>query len=219
MPRSTVPVPVSETLAVTEDTVRKPRLSPNRRRTMFWSSCSSLVVRIASLYAGRPDRMISGPSQAQPASAAASATPAVRATRVDRVIEPSTDQRVGMRARSSELPVEIRGDEEDPAVVEGADEVAAAAERHRQRALPVDIEVAAVRVLARDAPAERLAHQVLGAHAKAPRGVGGKLRRDVRAVLELGIVSNAEVQQPRVAQAVLRAGRDVPGVLVVQVCR
>src|SRR5215475_5091517 len=108
-------------------------------------------------------------------------------------------------ARTSELPVEIRGDEEDPAVVERADEVAAAAERDRQRALPVDIEVAAVRVLARDAPAERLAHQVLGAHAKAPRGVGGKLRRDVRAVLELGIVSNAEVQQPRVAQAVLRA--------------
>src|SRR5262245_25709012 len=80
MPRSTVPVPVSETLAVTEDTVRKPRLSPNRRRTIFWSSCSSLVVRIASLYAGRPDRMISGPSQAQPANAAATASAAVRAS-------------------------------------------------------------------------------------------------------------------------------------------
>src|SRR5262245_39331591 len=69
------------------------------------------------------------------------------------------------RARASELPVEVRGDEEDPGVVERADEVAAAAERDRQSALRVDIEVTAVRVLARDAPAERLAHQVLGAHA------------------------------------------------------
>src|SRR5262245_10074373 len=168
MPRSTVPVPVSETLAVTEDTVRKPRLSPNRRRTMFWSSCSSLVVRIASLYAGRPDRMISGPSQAQPASAAASTSPAARAERVNLINAPRMSRSAAagswqILARTSELPVEVRGDEEDPGVVEGADEVAATAERDRQRALPVDIEVTAVRVLARDAPTERLAHQVLSA--------------------------------------------------------
>lgn len=51
-------------------------LSPKRVRTMFCSNCSSLVARMALLYAGRPERTASGPTQVQPERAIASATAA-----------------------------------------------------------------------------------------------------------------------------------------------
>ena len=83
----------------------------------------------------------------------------------------------------------------------------------RQRAALVDVDGAAVQQRARDAPLERLAHLLLAAHPEAPRGVDRQQRRHVAALLEARVVGDAEVQRPRIGEAVLRAHGDVPGVL------
>src|SRR5262245_3575210 len=111
-----------------------------------------------------------------------------------------------------ELPAAVGGEEQHSGAVVRAHEVAAPARRHRRLALDVHVERATVHVLRRESPLEGLARLVLGAHAEAPLRVRRQQRRDV-ARLKARVVRDAEVDQPRVVHAILRAGREVPGVL------
>src|SRR5512139_1656561 len=83
---------------------------------------------------------------------------------------------------------------ENPGILVRPHEIPAAAEADRQGAPLLDVQRPPIRVFGGEPPQEGLAVLVLCPHAETPGVVYREHRRDVRSVLEPGIVGDAEVQ-------------------------